>query len=225
TKVIILSRFIDIHTHNLAPHSADLTQILAVMVTSCATIPVADYFSAAIHPYSLSGFDITWLDELAHVVRQKNCIAIGETGLDWRSEYQTTQKQQHAIFDEHIFLANKLHLPLIIHSVKATRPVLAHLAHKQTPFVFHGYTGSLASANEIIDSGGMLSFGAKIIQDNQLQERVREIDNSKILLETDESNTAIQDIYAALAAIKSMTIEELKIQIEINFSNLFTQNL
>lgn len=187
---------------------------------STAELP-SELFAAGVHPYSLSGFDITWIDRLGQIVRQKNCIAIGETGLDFRSEYQPSAKQQLAVMDEHIFLAQKLNKPLIIHCVKALPQVLNKLKGITVPFVFHGFTGSADAAHQIIEHGGLVSLGEKITHDTELQERVRQIELTKILLETDDNNTPIQEIYTALATIKNIEQESLKNQIEENFKRIF----
>ncbi|MEG0724889.1 MAG: TatD family hydrolase [Mucinivorans sp.] len=216
-----MSRFIDLHTHNIVPSDQQTLSIFALMVSSGAQVPTGGLFSAAIHPYAMAGFDITWIDRLAYIVSHERCVAIGETGLDMRQEYRATEKQQRAVFEEHIFLAEKLHLPLIIHAVKATPDVLRQMEKVTVPFVFHGFAGNVEVARQIIARGGMVSLGEKITRNGELAARVEAIDLSRILLETDDGDTPIQEIYEALAAIKNVSLEEIKTQIEMNFHTIF----
>lgn len=156
---------------------------------------------------------------------ETRCIALGETGLDMRHEYSPSAKQQIASFEEHIFLSNKLHKPLIIHSVKSLSQSLTKLQRATEPFVFHGFTGSTDAAQRIVERGGYISIGHKIVRDKALAERIAVVDLEQILMETDDNDVSIEDVYAALAQAKKMDIEELKTQITQNFNRVFRQTL
>lgn len=216
-----MNRFIDIHTHNPAPARADLVQIEAVMVTASTATPPEGLFSAAIHPYSMAGFDITWIDRLQQIAASGRCVAIGETGLDMRQEYAATEKQQRAVLDEHLFLASKLQKPLIIHAVKARDEVLRRLDSVTVPVVFHGFAGTAQAAAQITERGHYISLGHKITHDEALIERARQFDRSKLLLETDDHDSTIQQVYRATAAALGVEIQELQRIVEHNFCTIF----
>lgn len=195
------------------------------MVSKITQVPDRGLFSAAIHPYNASQMEVAWLDRLREVAMDTRCIALGETGLDLRQEYSSSNKQQIASFEEHIFLSNKLHKPLIIHAVKSLSQSLAKLHRASEPFIFHGFTGSTDAAQRIVERGGYISLGHKIVRDKALAERIAVVDLEQILMETDDNDVPIEDVYAALAHAKNMDIEEIKIQITQNFNRVFRLNL
>lgn len=216
-----MSQFINIHTHRPSLDTDGSLQILSVMVTGRAETPRSGLFSAAIHPYSAHSAESAWLDRLAQVVRQERCVAIGETGLDLRDEYARSIKQQNAIFEEHVFLSNKLCKPLIIHSVRALKPTLKILEKAHQPFIIHGFAGGQEGAKDILEAGGYISLGEKIIRDEALAQRVADLPHDRLLLETDDNLTPIEDIYEALSKIKRIDIQRIKQIIETNFRTIF----
>ncbi len=107
---------------------------------------------------------------------------------------------------------------LVIHCVRAYSDFLQILNRKQNvQFIFHGFNGNTTIAQQLIAKGAMLSFGAKLFVDSNLQSVFAEIPNDCIFLETDTQQVSISNIYKLAASIKNVSIEELK---QIIFSNL-----
>lgn len=207
-----MNQFYDIHTHQTnRAHS-----IYALQVGVSTEPPAEGLFSVGVHPYTLPQFNMSWIDRLGELARHPRCVAVGETGLDFRAEYMGTAKQQLAVFDEHIFLAQKLQKPLIIHSVRALPQTLARL--RDVAFVVHGFVGSVDDFDQIAAAGGWVSLGEKLTRDPALCDRVAQFDPMRVVLETDDSTTPIQAVYAAWSAARG---QEMNAQVAQNVHTLF----
>jgi TatD DNase family protein len=68
-----------------------------------------------VHPNEATGFDGGTLDQLRAVATQIQCVAIGETGLDYYRDYAPREDQLRA-FRAQIELARELDKPLVIHT-------------------------------------------------------------------------------------------------------------
>jgi TatD DNase family protein len=78
--------------------------------------------------------------------------AIGETGLDWYRTMAPPEMQRDS-FDRHLRLAQRLALPVVIHTRESIRDVLDMLreAAARGPLrpVLHAYTGTSAALREV----------------------------------------------------------------------------
>ena len=115
--------------------------------------------------------------------------AIGEIGMDcyWSKEFVEEQKEVLRIQLE---MADRLDLPVIIHSRESTEliiNVLKECRHLNLRGVFHAYSGSRETFSEIrrlgdwyIGIGGVLTY-----KKAGIAETVKDIPLDRILLETD----------------------------------------
>lgn len=179
-------------------------------------------FSIGIHPWFINKEQIS--RELL-IVEEKlnniNCFAIGECGLDEVSEMDF--ELQKLVFRNQIQLSEEYKKPLIIHCVKAYQEIIAFKKElKPTQiWLLHGFNKNLQVAESLLKNGIILSFGAAIIHNKNLQDVVSKIPIASIVLETDDSNVDVIDIYKKVAEIKSIEVNELQYQINQNFKSIF----
>ncbi len=180
---------------------------------------VNSFFSLGIHPWNVNPIEDNFLlFELE--VKKKNCLAIGEIGLDKlkgpRIEIQID------MFTKQIEISEKLELPVIIHCVKAWNEL--YLLYKKFQpkqiWIFHGFN-KVGILNEVLKTDLMISIGSSIFTNIQLQESLKLIPNEKLLLETDEANVDILEIYQKISEIKKISLQELEQIIEENFKRTF----
>ena len=69
----------------------------------------------------------------------------------------------------------------------------------------------------------MISIGASILSNSKLQEVILTIPNGQLLLETDDSEINIFEIYQKVSEIKKISLPELQGIILNNFQNTFTK--
>lgn len=91
--------------------------------------------------------------------KQSKIVAIGEIGLDYHGE-NVNKENQKRHFVEQIEIANKLDLPICIHSRDADMDMLEILKNHKVNrgFLMHCFSSSLEIAKEIIKLGGFISL-------------------------------------------------------------------
>jgi TatD DNase family protein len=179
-----------------------------------------------LHPTSVAA---NWRDEMDAVEKalpEHKIWAIGEIGIDcyWSKEFLEQQKEAFRIQLE---MAEKLDLPVIIHSRESTELIINVLKDYKTHNlrgVFHAYSGSTETYRELqrlgdwyIGIGGVLTY-----KKASIAETVKEIPLERILLETDSpyltpvphrgkrnESSYIPHIAEKLAIQKGISIEEV----------------
>ena len=196
---------IDIHTHN--------TVIADRTIFNSGTIYIAGRnISIGIHPWHIGN---DWKEKFASIAgfaKEKNVVAIGECGFDMLKSPAPIELQEE-IFKVHVELSEELQKPLIIHCVKAHDRIIA--LHKelkpQQAWILHGFRGKPQQALQLVRAGLYISLGEKFNT-----ESTNAIPMEKLFIETDESSLPLTEIYAAVAAAKGTTKEQLAQQIAIN---------
>lgn len=144
------------------------------------------YTSIGVHPENVEGLESNYISQLEELAKNKKVVAIGEIGLDyyWTKE---TKEQQLKVFEEQLILANKLNLPVIVHSREATQDCMELLKNHKPKGVVHCFSGSAETAKEILKLGMYISFTGVLTFPKSLkaQEALMVVDNDKLLLETD----------------------------------------
>ncbi len=132
---------------------------------------------------------------------------------------------QIQLFKNQLLTAQLYSLPVVIHCVKATEQTLAILQQADCrDFMFHGFNGSINNAKKVLSAGGFLSFGANLLTNTNLQEVFRQVaqsDITKILLESDEVEGVIPQLYDRGAELISATQQSFMLQIKQNFTTFY----
>lgn len=151
--------------------------------------------AAGLHPVFCNQHQRTDLDLLDKKLAAKNCIAVGECGLDGTLSNTTVQK---FYFNAQIELARQYTLPLIIHARNAVEDVILLLRKHQLcnaagNGVVHSYNGSLHQARRLIDLGYLLSFGGPVTNPGAHKPHtlVKGLPLESIMLETDAPDQTV----------------------------------
>ena len=144
------------------------------------------YASVGIHPHDAEDIkegDYACIEELAGEEKVK---AIGETGLDYHYDNSPRQEQRRA-FDAHLRIAEKLHMPVIIHEREATGDALDILKTYHGNGVFHCFSGSVETARIVLKMGLYISFAGPVTFKNarKLQKVAAFVPEDRFLIETD----------------------------------------
>lgn len=190
-----------------------------------------------LHPTSVGPDWREEMDKMEDFISRK-IRAIGEIGIDcyWSKEFIEEQKE---VFRIQIEMADRMDLPVIIHSRESTGLILDILKdcrHLNIRGVFHAYSGSAETFNELqrlgdwyIGIGGVLTY-----RKASIAETVRSIPLDRILLETDSpyltpvpfrgkrnESSYIPYIAARLAELTSAEIGEIEETTTRNAEKLF----
>jgi TatD DNase family protein len=146
--------------------------------------------AAGIHPNDVAEAEPNEWDRIERLAGSGRVAAIGETGLDW---YRTTSPSelQREYFDRHLRLAQRLSLPVVIHTRESIRDTLdmlrAAVARGPLKPVLHSFTGTAAEAAEAIDLGCHLGFAGMVTfrSSAALREVATGVPLDRLLVETD----------------------------------------
>ena len=174
--------------------------------------------------------DIALLDEQ---LKNDNVIAVGEIGLDY---YHTKDNRdsQIELFESMLNLAEKHHLPVIVHSRKAMQDTFDVLKGHDVVGSLHCYQGSVEMARQFIKLGFYIGVGGPVTNENNKKTRkvVNEIDVTHMLVETDspylppqqkkgEINTPLNIGYVTGKIAEELDMNEYEV-IEITTKNART---
>ena len=168
------------------------------------------------------------IDEISQIATQnksKRIVAIGEIGLDyyWNKENKDLQKQA---FIKQIELANKLQLPIVIHSRDASVDTIEII--KENPVnkkgIFHCCQLNQEMIRQAVELGYYISFAGPITFKNakNAEDCVKLVPIDRILIETDSPYLApepnrgkrndsrnVKYVAQRIADLKETTIDEV----------------
>ena len=138
-----------------------------------------------IHPESVDTYKEEELKFLEENLNNPKVIAIGEIGLDYHYTKENKDAQKK-LFEDQLKIAEKHHLPVIIHSREATEDTINTLKKYKVTGVIHSFSGSLETAKIYIKMGYLLGINGVItFKNSKLKEVIKEISLENIILETD----------------------------------------
>lgn len=182
------------------------------------------YGAVGIHPEDIYGLPADYLSQIEKLTENPKIVAVGEIGLDYHYENYDREKQIE-IFIEQLRLADRLSMPVIIHSRDATEDTMRILREeKPKKAVMHCFSGSRETALEILSLGLFISFTGVLTFKNakRTPEACEAVPLDRLMLETDcpymapvpcrgERCDSSMILYTAakMAEIKGVTQEEM----------------
>ena len=182
------------------------------------------YSAPGIHPMSADRFRPEIAAELRNLLAHPRAVAVGEVGLDRQVDVPWPVQEQ--VFAAMIRLAREMDKPLLVHareSIDRLLKIMQREGADQVGGVFHAFSGSVETAQRIIDAGFLLGIGGVVTWPGarRLPEVVRAVPAAALLLETDapyltpapHRGASNRPAYLALVAAKvaelrSWSIEE-----------------
>ena len=194
--IFALGMVTDIHTHNAQTHAQTIETV-------------------GIHPWHTLEADLSAVELTAAGVD-----AIGEIGLDFACD--VPREEQMALFRAQLAIAERLKKAVVLHCVKAFEEVMKVLSeHSLKAVIFHGFIGSTEQAQRAVAEEYYLSFGERTFRSPKTIEAMRHTPLSSLFVETDESTTPIEAIYARLAELRSVSVADLTTATKENFVRIF----
>ena len=198
------------------------------------------YGTYGIHPHEAKSHKLINKEYIVKKINlNKKIIGIGETGLDFYYNH-SDKEDQISLFWQHIEAAQKIKIPLIIHTRSAeedTLKILKEATNKSDlKILIHCFTGSKEFAFKLLDLGAYISASGVITfkKSQDLANTFREIPFSKILVETDSPYLApiplrgkpnepsnIKHTVNFLAKLKNKSADEVAKITSQNFFKLF----
>jgi len=209
------------------------------------------YFSAGLHPHvlveeTLLGDDKKIDNQIGDIFKiatsSKKIVALGEMGLDYckivgqfsEKEVKTAQKK---LFILQLELAQKLNLPVIIHSREAFLDTFEILSEfENLKLVWHCFSYKLEFAKKILSKGWFISYTANITYPKNFDalEVIRYMPLENLMIETDAPFLAPQlvrgqinepfyvtEVAKRIAEIRGIALEEIIGRTTVNAENFF----
>jgi TatD DNase family protein len=212
-------KFVNLHTHKFTNDSEVLEVVNQYPWEFDAAIP---NYSIGIHPWYIDENRLeSDLKTIEEKLQLKQCIALGECGLDKRIEVSLLL--QTAIFEKQIALAEKYQKPLILHLVAAFDELIEikNRLKISVPIIIHGFSKNKQVAKQLIDNGFYLSFGKYLLKNPEMETVFKAVPNDKFFLETDTIEESLEEVYQLAAKYKSIEVTELKSIITNNYNTVF----
>lgn len=206
----------NIHTHKNTNQENVLEIVNQYPNEFDASVP---YFSIGIHPWYIG---VDKVEEHLRIIEEKlqmkNCLALGECGLDKRIEMPL--EIQAEVFEKQLALGIKHQKPVILHCVSAYQEVIEikKRLNIEVPMIIHGFSKNEQVAKSLLDNGFYLSFGKYLLRNPELASVFEQVPNDRFFLETDTIEENIADVYIKAASIKQLDVEQI---ISDNFKLVF----
>jgi len=200
------------------------------------------YAALGIHPWNVNALTEEELQQTMELISEKRqdkaLIAIGEIGLDYK--YAAIWDKQLMVFNEMLHLAEKLDLPVIIHSRGTTAKIVEMLpSYNLKRVLLHWFSNPISALSNVVENGYYITEGLPTIYSNGIREVVRKIPLTNLLTETDgpvhffkqpfngkrTTPAFIPTVVKAIAEIKKVEAAVAAEQIVKNFEEFFRVKL
>jgi len=200
------------------------------------------FAALGIHPWTVRKVSQEELQNVINLIAElseqdrRRVVAIGEIGLDFtyvkREELVNLQLK---VFDEMLSLAEKLSLPVIIHSRRTAPKIFEIISSYQLKgALFHWFSGPRKLLPQLVDRGYYITEGPPVLYSKHIQENVKNVPLNRLLTETDgpvrfrgpfegkrTSPSFISLIVEEIAKLKKVSSEEAAERILQNFHEFF----
>ncbi len=196
------------------------------------------YATVGISPNDIDDFKKEDLKEIENLASNKKVVAIGEIGLDYHWNTENKEKQKE-IFISQIEIANKLELPIVIHTREAIYDTLDILKNKITcnkKGIFHCCPLNIDLVREGLKLGFYISFAGPVTFKNSknADEIIKMVPLDKMLIETDSpylspeplrgkrnDSRNVKYIAQKIANVKEISLEQVAKETYNNAKNIF----
>ena len=150
------------------------------------------YLAPGLHPFYIEQHQQAHLQRLEQVLKQHDCVAIGEIGLDTflkqHKRPDAFAKQQHD-FNAQLELATHYQKPVLLHIRKAHAEALAILKAQKFKLggIAHAFSGGVEEAKALVKLGFKIGVTGQITNPNakKLHQVVQAIGAEHLVIETD----------------------------------------
>jgi TatD DNase family protein len=180
------------------------------------------HYSIGIHPWYISDERVNEdLNFIKNKLQLKECIALGECGLDKRIEKKI--EVQIDVFESQLSLLNEVEKPVVLHCVAAFDEVISCKKNSllQSPFIIHGFSKNIPLAKQLLNQDFYLSFGKYLLRNPEMESVFKYVSNDKIFLETDTISESLEEVYIFAAKCKNISVEEMKEIVWNNYQAVF----
>ena len=192
--------------------------------------------TAGIHPHDAKDADDAARAAIEELCRRPDCVAVGETGLDYFKEYSPREAQLEN-FEWHLSLARELGQPVVVHSRDAHEDMVATLARfPEVCGVMHCYTLGARELPAYLELGYSISFSGVVTypRNDENREAAAAVPQDRLLVETDcpflspqghrgrrNEPALVVRVLETVAQVRGQSVDELAAVTSRNAAELF----
>ncbi|MDH5543878.1 MAG: YchF/TatD family DNA exonuclease [Nitrospinota bacterium] len=194
--------------------------------------------SVGVHPHDAESVTEADLKKLRELAKDRNVVAIGETGLDYFRN-KSPRDSQEKILIEHLKVANENGKPVIIHCRDAFEeivPILKEHFNPEYGGVLHCFSEGADEAKRGEDLGFYISFAGNVTykKADKLREAAAVVTPERLLIETDAPYLApqsqrgkrneplfLKETAKFLAELRGVTVSDIARLTNTNYRKLF----
>ncbi len=144
------------------------------------------YYLVGIHPHDAKTYTNSTYDRVFEHINNKQCVGIGEIGLDYYYEHSPKDIQKE-VFNNFLDIAIEKHLPVSIHSRESTNDMVDILKTKKGLCgVIHCFSGEDKLLEVGLELGLYFGIGGVVtFKKSLLRQNITNVPIDRIVLETD----------------------------------------
>jgi TatD DNase family protein len=204
--------------------------------------PEMVYAALGVHPWNVQALTEEELQQTMELIsgqrQNKAMVAVGEIGLDVK--YEKIWEKQLRVFDEMLHIAEKLDLPVIIHSRGTTAKIVDMLpSYSVKRVLLHWFSNPISALAKAMENGYCITEGPPAAYSNGIREVIRKTPLTNLMTETDgpvrffkqpfngkrTTPAFIPAVVDAIAEIKKVDAASVAEQITKNFEGFFRVKL
>jgi TatD DNase family protein len=151
-------------------------------------------------------------------------------------KYEKIWEKQMMVFEQMLSLAEKLDLPVIIHSRGTTAQIVDMLpSHNLKRVLLHWFSNPISALSKAVENGYYITEGPPTVYSNGIREVVRKVPLTNLMTETDgpvryfkkpfegkrTTPAYLPTVVKAIAEIKNLNVEVIADQMVKNFEGFF----
>jgi len=253
-------KYVDAHIHLSDPEYAESideviaearnTNVVAMvsnsvdLKTSIGSLKLAERYpglvhaALGVHPWNVQTITDEEIQQTVKLIEEnrqnKALVAGGEIGLD--NKHMSVWERQMKVFDEMLHLAERLDLPVVIHSRGTTAQIVDMLpSYRLRKVLLHWFSNPISALAEAIDRGYCISEGPPTMWSDGIRDVVKRVPLTNLLTETDgpvryfrrpfegkrTTSAYVPMIIDAIAEIKGQNKTDIAVQLVRNFEEFF----
>ncbi len=194
------------------------------------------FATVGFHPHEAGNLDEAALEELEAMTSNPRVVGVGETGFDFYHD-NWPHGTQGEVFAQHLQLARRSGLPVVIHTREAAKDTMEALERHGSGLTVVLHCFSLPNLlDEVVERGYFVSFAGNVTYKSatDLQEAARSVPAELLLFETDAPWLApvpvrgrpnrpslVAKVYEFVAGLRDEAVEDLAAQVESNVRRAF----
>jgi len=253
-------KFVDAHIHlSDEEYSKNIDEIiqesrnagLAALVsnsmnlkTSMDSLSLAERYrgfvhaALGVHPWNVNTLTDEELQQTLGLIEKhrgdKLVVAVGEIGLDFK--YAKIWDRQMGVFESMLHMAEKVGLPVIVHSRGTTAQIVEMLpSYGVRKVLLHWFSNPISALSKAVEKGYYITEGPPAVYSNGIRDVVSRVPLENLLTETDgpvrffkspfdgkrTTSAFIPLVVKAVADVKNMDVEHVAEQVIRNFEAFF----